>query len=164
MPFSITVPTPVGVNTPPSPAPFALILSISVPIGVSSTSISPAVICFPVSGFVPTWLVISFFICLLTINLPLSHPGVDVSFEIIVKFLALFSIRPSISLSGAPQLKKPPIIIVVPSFIKLIASLTDTIFAKTLIPHQICFDFSINIVLLVFVNTIFTTIRGNNKW
>ena len=85
LPFSTTVPTPVGVSTPPRPKPPARMRSISVPCGTRSTSSSPASIFFCVSGLRPMWLAIVFFTAPALISLPMPTPGIALSFAITVR-------------------------------------------------------------------------------
>ncbi len=116
---------PVRVNTPPRRRAFCPWLFFpSKPIGVKLTSISPASIWRPVSGFVPIlWLVISLLTCLfLRLIFPYPYLGIDVSFDIIVKFLTFVLTSSSISLSGCRSLKTTYYIMVALSFMRPMAS------------------------------------------
>ena len=99
--------------------------STSVPCGTSSTSISPEIIFFCVSGLRPICEAMSFATAPAVMSLPMPLPGDAVSLAMTVRFLTPRFTIASISRWGEPTPMKPPIRQTAPSGMSAAAASAD---------------------------------------
>src|SRR5690606_10187764 len=96
----------------------------------------------PVSGLVPMWLVIRLATASALISMPMPLPCTPVSLAISVKSRTPLRASSAMRFRGAPQVRKPPIITVLPSLTFATASGTDKISGMFSLPFctMLCFQ------------------------